>query len=330
VRKNHLLLDVAAGGALAFLLLLVFVLDRLLTPATADPSGGGSASRRGGTLLGDDRIADQVKALGDVERLEKLKVVRLTAKSRFAQATNVNDITLTWCWEPTIIIRFEEDNPQRVRALGRILDRSGPETRDRLLRDSKANFDFRADADLERRYDEEFRALVAARDYRSLLTTVLLLEDKQGYAVFNKRLALPIKPGRTTQMRNLCFALSISNLIPIRRHNFEIETAQPEMIKGVRCKQFLVKDRDGLKLRFYFDATTNLLTKISHMGHDPSGLPGSERQVLWEHYFSDYREAGGIKQWHRLEAHNDGRLFATLDVTDVQFFDDIQPELRPP
>jgi hypothetical protein len=329
MRNKQLTLDIAVGGALAFLLLSIFVIDRLVTPASADGDGQAQAGG-GGTLLGDPRIVGQIKALGDVERLEKLKVVRLTAKARFAGAANVNDITLMWCWEPNMIIRFQEDNPEQVRKLGPLLDLRGEAVGERLLGELKTGLEFGSDADLERRFDGEFRTLLARKEYAALFSSVLLLEGRQAFLIFNERLALPMKPARTTNMRNLCFALSISNLIPVRRHKFEIDTGAPETVRGKKCKQFIVKDHDGLRLEFYFDEGTNLLAKISHMGHDPGANTDDGRQVLWEHYFSDYREADGIKQWRRLEAHTGGRPFATLDVTGVEFFDEMRPELRRP
>ena len=42
------------------------------------------------------------------------------------------------------------------------------------------------------------------------------------------------------------------------------------------------------------------------------------------------REAEGIQQWRHEEVYLDGQRFATLDVTGVQFSDEILPELRRP
>jgi hypothetical protein len=338
MNNQRVLLDAAAGGALAFLLLSIFAVDRIVTSVRARYGveeqvaenstllGGGRRS----TLLDDPRIAGQIEALGAVERLEKLQVVKLTVKASFTGAMNVNDITVGWCWEPNIVIRFQEENPEQVRRLTPLLNTGGDATRDSLLREAKGGLDFTGDAALERRYEEEFRGLYGRKDYAAVLSTVLLLEGKQAYLIFNKRLAIPMKPARTRALRNLCFALSISNLIAVRRHGFEIDEGGVVDVKGKKCKQFTVKDKDGAKLDFFFDEETKLLSKISHMGHDPKALPSDERQILWEHYFSDYRETDGIKQWRRLEAHNSGRPFATLDVTEVRFFDEMQPEMRRP
>ena len=96
------------------------------------------------------------------------------------------------------------------------------------------------------------------------------------------------------------------------------------------CGILAIHDPAGLKLQFFFDQETNLLAKIAHMGHDPRALPGSDKQVLWEHYFSDYRETEGIKQWRKVEVDHDGKRFSTLTVTNVEFFDEMRPELRRP
>src|SRR5262245_14822207 len=39
-------------------------------------------------------------------RVLKLKTVRLKGTASFAKAQNVNDMTITWCWEPKITIRL--------------------------------------------------------------------------------------------------------------------------------------------------------------------------------------------------------------------------------
>jgi hypothetical protein len=330
MRKHNLVFDIAAGGTLAFVLLVIVTIDRLVNSATSEQADDVQTAEGYSTLLGDQRIAVQIKAIGNVERLEKLKVVRLNATARFANAKNVNDITLMWCWEPKIAIRFDEENPEKVRLLTPILERRGEDMHRELLLESKACLDFSSDATLERRFEEEFRMLLRNKDYGPVLNSPLLIEGKQAHLIFNNRLPVPMKPARTIAMRNLCFALSISNLIPVRRHKFEIETGEPQTIRDRKCKQVTIKDQDGLKLQLYFDEETNLLAKISHMGHDPQPGAGENRQVLWEHYFSDYRETDGIKQWRRLDAQNDGQPFVTLEVTGVKFFDEMRPELRRP
>jgi hypothetical protein len=314
---------------LAFLLLLIFVVDRLVNSATAGNSGGEQIAQGGGTLLGDQRIAVQIKALGKIERLEKLKVVQLTTKTRFANAPAVGDITLMWCWEPNIVIRFEEVYQALANQIGKAFESGGLAVRQELLNKLKSNLDFSV-AGLELKFDQVVDGLLASKNYQPLGTGVVLIEGKQAYQILNNSVAVPIKPAFVTPLRNLCFALSISNLIPVQKHNFKIDTADAHMVRGKMCDQFIVHDPDGLKLQFYFDQETKLLAKIAHMGHDPRALIKTGQQVLWEHHFSDYREADGIKQWRFEEAFLDGQPFATLEVTDVRFFDEMQPELKRP
>jgi hypothetical protein len=113
---------------------------------------------------------------------------------------------------------------------------------------------------------------------------------------------------------------------PNRPH--ELRPGALETVKGRECDQFTVQD--GLKLQLFFDQETHLLAKIAHMGHNPRWRTGFDKQVFWEHYFSVCRETEGIKQWRKAEIDNDGQRFATLDVTGVEFFDEMRPELRRP
>ena len=332
--KNRIFHDLAIGGGLACALLAIFVIDRLVFSSASQKGPGATRMvRTGGTLLGDDQISERLKALGSEERLESLKVVRLTAKASFAEASNVNDITLMWCWEPRIIIRFEEINPALANSLPNLIelmdDAGKEELQRKLAGEMGANFEL--DRELRRQLESEIRKLFSSKDFKPLFDDVLILDDTGVFLVFNKRLSLPLKAARATQMRNLCFALSVSNLIPIRRHNFQVEAGVPQTVKGKMCDQFTVHDPGGLKLQFFFDKKTNLLAKIAHMGHNPHRLIGSDtHEVLWEHYFSDYRETEGIKRWRKAEVDTNGRRFATLDVADVAFFDEMRPEMKRP
>jgi hypothetical protein len=331
VRKNRIFHDIAIGGGLAVTLLLIFLIDRLASSSVLDKGDSTVRKvRKSGTLLGDHHIVVHIKALGSEERLEKLKVVRLTARSSFARATNVNDITLMWCWEPKITIRIAETfSDATMRQISNRIDQGGDKAREKLLRDTKANLDLGGELALQ--FDHEARRLIALRHYRPFRDNVIILENKEAFRVFNERLSLPLKATPATHTRNLCFAWSVSNLIPIRRHNFQVSPGAQEAVKGRKCDQFTIHDPDGLQLQFFFDQETHLLAKIAHMGHDPFALPGSNKEVFWEHYFSEYRETEGIKQWRKAETDNDGRRFATLDVTGVEFFDEMRPEFtRPP
>ncbi len=327
---NKTLIDALAGGTLTLALFTVFLVDRLVSPALPDEGEPGvTVVRKSGTLLGDQNIVVRLKALGSQERLEKLKVVRLAAKASFATSTNINDITLTWCWEPRITMRFVETLPDvSMNLRASQINQDGNAARERLLQDLKASCDL--NADLAQKFDREARRLLASRNYTPFFGAALILEDKAVFQVFDGKLALPLKSARAIPMRNLCFALSVSNLIPIQRHQFRVTPGEPQFVNGRNCDQFTVDDSDGLKLQFYFDKETNLLAKIAHMGHNPSALPGQRGQVYWEHYFSDYRETEGIKQWRKAEIDNDGLRFATLDVVGVEFFNEMRPELRRP
>jgi hypothetical protein len=327
---NKTLIDTLAGGTLTLALLLVFLVDRLVSPPLAnDGDPNVTIVRKSGTLLGDQNIVVRLKALGSQERLEKLKVVRLTAKASFARATNVNDVTFAWCWEPRITMRFVETLPtSSLQSRANQIELEGDAAREKLLQDLVAISDL--NPDLASKLDREARSLLAMRNYRPFFNPPMIVEDKVAYHIFHDKLALPMKPANAIPMRNLFFALSVSNLLPIQRHQFRVTPGQPQFVNGKNCDQFTVDDSDGLKLQFFFDKETNLLAKIAHMGHNPSKLPGEQRQVFWEHYFSDYRETEGIKQWRKAQIDNDGQRFATLDVVGVEFFNEMIPELRRP
>src|SRR5207248_1895547 len=103
------------------------------------------------------RLGIQVKALGSAERLQRLKVVRLNAKSSFASATNINDITFSWGWEPRIAFRFEEVLPDdRLQPVINLLKRGDKTSEDlyrKILANAKAQLTL--DSNLDQRYEQE-------------------------------------------------------------------------------------------------------------------------------------------------------------------------------
>lgn len=297
-------------------------------PESKKPQTGSETN----SLLGNGLIVEQIKALGSVERLEKLKVVRLTAKSSFPGHTNMNDVTLTWSWEPKLIIKYQEEFQEKViRTLNAQYQARGQKTIAGFLEQTKTRLDFTGNRALEREYDRVFLSLVKAKKFhRALLFAPLLLEEEQVFWVIDNRLAVPFNSTTAKAMRNFSFALSLSNLLPVQRRNFRITAGEPAMVRGRMCDQFHVKETGRLELQFYFDQETRLLTKLSHKGHVPLGFQTTKTEVLWEHYFSNYRKVDDIQQWRHSEAYVDGKHFMTLDVTNVQFLDKIVPELRRP
>lgn len=274
-----------------------------------------------------------IDAVATQERLDKLKVIRLDAKARFAIAKNVNDITLMWCWEPNIMVRFEEKFQQaNLDNLFKLAQGSGlgEETFVRQIV-VKLKEQMKLDAATARRYDAEVEDILRRRDYKALFDAILLIDTNDAHAIFNKRLALRQPPAQAAKMRNLCYALSLSNLVPLKKHAFTIEAGSDVDVRGKPCRQFRVRDTQGTQLELYFDKATDLLAKITTPnGHDPRAVGLVSRTARWDHYFSDYRESDGIKQWRLLECHVDGAPYATLTVERVQYFDRLLPELQLP
>jgi hypothetical protein len=273
-----------------------------------------------------------LEALGSADRLEKLKTIRLKTRASFTTAKNINDITLTWCWEPKVTVRFEERNREEdIKRILSVVKRSGKsETAFFLDAAKKMQESLQMNAEEARRFETETRTLIKKRDYTPFFDSVVLIEEGEVHQVFNKRLALRVPAESGAKLRNLCLALSVSNLLPLKRQAFQIERGAEASVKGKPCVEYRVHGPRGTELKFYFDKQTELLTKISHPGHDPRAVGLAAGKVQWEHYFSDYRETDGLKQWRRLEIRLDGSHFSTLDVDQVEFFDRLLPEMRLP
>jgi hypothetical protein len=263
-------------------------------------------------------------ALASVERLEKLKAVRLTAKVSFTGKANVNDVMVMWSWDPTIMVRYEEVYPEHVIAQFAALP---PKRQEKVLMDivkeEKASGGF--DEEATRRLEAEARDLLKKRDFKGLLNLggVTILEEGKVYQLFNSRLALQVAGDQVGKTRNFMFAMCVSSLLPLRRKTFRVERGDDVQIKGNLCSHFRVREAQGTKLDFYFDKQTDLLIKIGYWGN-----PRKKSNVFREYYFSGYRETNGIKMWRKLEALEDGKEYAVFEVTSVIFSAVPLPELR--
>lgn len=273
------------------------------------------------------------EAVGSPTRLEKLKVVQLAGSVSFTTALNVNVINLTWCWEPAITIRFQEFLQSEYVKVKDVFDRAEVDKKVQgLLNDvikktmATEKRKLKLSPDISRKLDYEIGVMLKKRSYKSFFETNVLLKGKEVYQGFNQ-LLVPLVSDQGTSLRNLCFALSISNLVPVKRLAFKIEPGPDAMVKETMCRQFMVEDAQGTKLEFAFDKRTDQLTKISHRGLDPR-LPGLVKDAQWDHYFSAYSVTDGINQWRQLEVHVDNLRYALLTVGTVKYFDDIPAEMR--
>jgi hypothetical protein len=271
--------------------------------------------------------------VGKPERIERLKVVRLAGRVTFASAINVNNIDLTYCWEPAISVRFEESLESEYIKVKDVLDKALTDKKLQIrlndairksMNDAKRKMNLTPD--MGRQLDYEIGVMLKNGDYKAFYDTRILMRGNDVFQAFNQ-LRIPLNNETGTSMRNLCFALSISNLLPLKDRSFKIAAGADTAVKGVDCRTFLVQDAKGAKLDFAFDTKTDLLTKIAHRGNNPR-VPGKTIDAQWDHYFSDYRTSDGITQWRELEIHVDGTRYATLQVDRVQYFDEIPTDMQ--
>ena len=322
--KNRILQDVLLGGGLLTALLLIIVVDRLVSKPAPELGEGEKLVTLPGNLLGGNRqIVVRMKAIASPERLAKLKVVRLSFQAKFAK--NVNDVELMWCWDPKHIIRFEELNPTGIKKISTLPSSFRKNFVNNYIRRMKLQIV--KNGDIEHKFEAEARKQADGNNLEPFINSEYYIEGKQAYQVFHHKVTLPLNERRSAQTRNLFFALSVSNLMPLQNSNFQVTPGDDQTVNGKLCDQFLVEDSNGLKLQFYFDKESNLLAKIAHKGHDPRGI---KKEAFWEHYFYDYQKSQGIKQWRKAEIDTDGKRFVTVEVTNVQFYDTMQPELYRP
>jgi hypothetical protein len=85
----------------------------------------------------------------------------------------------------------------------------------------------------------------------------------------------------------------------------------------------LVKSKNHRDVKLYFDKATGLLVKREQQVLDPS----SGKEVKQEVVFSDYQEKDGLKHYKRIVAFRDGRKVIEAKVTEIQFFEKLDPKV---
>jgi hypothetical protein len=94
-------------------------------------------------------------------------------------------------------------------------------------------------------------------------------------------------------------------------------------IEGKAAVGVLAKtEGQGKHKKLYFDKTSGLLVKVESSTFRPGG-----QQDLSEVYYRDYEERDGLKHYRRISAFVNGVLAQEVTVTELEFFDKLDPKV---
>ncbi len=116
------------------------------------------------------------------------------------------------------------------------------------------------------------------------------------------------------ELRFGSYIQAMSRLSPLLKDKkYKLAPAGEKTIEGKAAEGVTVSSEGHKDVKLYFDRQTNLLIAIERPGFDDQGKP-SERLD----YFSDYREANGLKFPVRTIIKQNGKRYLDIETTDFK------------
>ncbi len=82
-----------------------------------------------------------------------------------------------------------------------------------------------------------------------------------------------------------------------------------------------MKAKGHRDVKLYFDNETGLLAKRENT------LEAAGKEITQEVFFSDYQEKDGLKHYHKIIAHQNGKKVLEAKVIDLEFFDKLNAKV---
>lgn len=120
------------------------------------------------------------------------------------------------------------------------------------------------------------------------------------------------------QQRNDHRAGWISTLVPLKDKAFQLKNLDDAKVDGKSARVVQVSRKGYPTVKLFFDSKSNLLVKNEYRS---TAAEMKFKEVTMETYFSDYRDAGGVKHAHKVVLKRDGKLFVEAEMSEVKAFE---------
>jgi hypothetical protein len=173
---------------------------------------------------------------------------------------------------------------------------------------------------------ESIRSIKNEEQIQSERQTLLFLEDR-GWSVKRGR-GKPLTGETLGFYKVFNYGLVVSNLIPLTQGGFETTSTGGALIDGRECFGVSLRRPGYPDLTMLFDKQTRLLTKVEFEGRfldQNNRVIGKVTRVEWR--FSDYKTIDGVKHWTRVEQWRDGRKYADVELSEVQFYNKVDASI---
>jgi outer membrane lipoprotein-sorting protein len=115
----------------------------------------------------------------------------------------------------------------------------------------------------------------------------------------------------------------VATLLPLKDKAFTLKTLADVQVKGAPARVVQVTRKGYPEVKLYFDKKSNLLVKFAHRGKSDDM---KSKTVLFETYFSDFRDVDGAKHAHKWEMTRDGKQYVESQITAVRAVSKLDPK----
>ena len=153
------------------------------------------------------------------------------------------------------------------------------------------------------------------------LTHTMVIDGEKGWEQVNAQV-MDLPKSRLVEFREQKHGEDLDRLAFLKEKGHELSLLEEIKIHGKPAVGALIKSKGHRDVKLYFDKSSGLLVKRERQIGGDAG-----KEVLQEVFFSDYQEQDGLKHYRKISGFHDGKKFAEGTVTEVEFFDKLDPKV---
>jgi hypothetical protein len=160
---------------------------------------------------------------------------------------------------------------------------------------------------------DKYRTSFKVEAMGQTFTQIIILNGSAAWAMANGR-SVQLPPEAIAEFREQFHAESLDTLLPLKDKRYTISLLPESKVEDRAVVGIHVKAKGHRDVKLYFDKETGHLLKREH-----PILADSNKLVVQEIIFGDYKDFGGVKFWNKIRALRDGRLNIEGEVTEIKF-----------
>jgi hypothetical protein len=126
------------------------------------------------------------------------------------------------------------------------------------------------------------------------------------------------------ELKELQYAERVNTLLPLlEERGFELTLLREGQINGQPVQGVKVASQAHRDVVLYFDKATNLLVKAERKTLDPA----TQREIVQEEYYGDYKDVDGLKRPVKITVARDGKKYMQAEVVEIRYLDKLDDKV---